>query len=410
MKDNWFWRIGMVTSCLFLATSISAVAETEMDGMQIIPDLGRTSVSKVEVIESRLVDVEENAVPEMSREEALEIAAEVLRNYAGVDIDKKEYQIGTEYRRDWQSPTSYVWSLHFHYSDPSQHVSAFVTLEASTGSVLDLHLDSSRYPDGGRNPLSLTKDEAQERAEELLRRLAPGKLEKSRNIPIDGYYGYGDSSVYHFQYFEEKEGILYDANFMNITIDGASGALRSFNYRWDKDAELPSPDAVISREEAESIFDQYTAVELFYLPMRDEFRYESIPKNFRIAYRLDQGMVGMIDAHSGKPVDWAGKEETTILQVDISDKRKSEIVDKAKKPTALHSPLKQFEAEEKAGKIVEEIIGESIQIKNSQYSQGDGLWESAGRKVWNMNFVMETHEEEFRGTVMLDAETGSLIA
>ena len=425
MSGVHLWRMGIMTACLIILMGVPAIAETEtleimQEPVMTVPAPNETqAVPKPGLAPMPMPDrtgvgqdyVEPGVTPEMSREEALEIAKEVLGTYAGLEFDQKEYQIGTEYRRDWQSPESYVWSVHLHYSDPGEYVSANVTLEASTGKVLDLNHDSGHYTDSGRKPLSLTKDEARERAEALIRRLAPGKLEQSRSVPTQNYYGYGSTSVYHFQYLGEVKGIPYDANFINISIDGTSGGLRNFNHRWDEKAELPSAEGIISRSEAASIFDEFTDVELFYLPMRDEFRYEEIPENFRIAYRMNQGMVGMIDAHSGKPVDWSGKEEwQEMIRTDISDERKSEILENAQKPSIRQQALTQQEAEALAHQLAEEISGKTVRINASQYSEGDGYWESAGRKIWNMGFTVEMDDVAVKGRIILDAETGELIA
>lgn len=415
MKKSHWVKMVLVFS-LVLAMCFTTYAETQMhvspENMQPLPEPAPIPIREVQdQAEAGQDYVEPGITPEMSREEALDIAKESLYTYAGLDLEAKAYQVGTEYRRDWQSPESYVWSIYLHFSDPGEYVSAGVTLEASTGKILDLHHDSGSYTGSGRRPLTLTKEEAKDKAEAYIRLLAPGKLEQSKNVEVQDYYGYGSSSLYQFQYIGEVQGIPYDANFINISIDGTTGELRSYNHRWDEDADLPSPEGAITKGEARVILDDYSEVELFYLPIRDEFQYEAVPQNFRIAYRLNQGMVGMIDAHTGKPIDWSGKEEgLETHRMDISNERKEEILKKGEKPEYRPQPLNQQEAEKLALQLAEKISGKNVQINTSQYSEGEGYWESSGRKVWHMEFTAENEEGSINGRVMLDAETAELIA
>lgn len=356
--------------------------------------------------------IEPGLTPEMSREEAMDIVEKTLSKYVGIDLKNRDFQVGTEYRRDWQRPENYVWVVHLYYHDPAEYVTASITLDASKGAILELNYDAGQYTNVGRAPLSLTKSEARTRAEDYIRSLAPGKLEQSTKVESEAYSHYGSSTVYSFQYTGEFNNIPYDSNYIHITIDGTDGSLKSYNHRWDEETALPSMEGIIHKTEAESILEGDSEVELFYLPLRSDFHYEMVPENFRIAYRLkNHGMTGMIDAHSGKMLDWSGNEvDQKATKIDLSREQKEKIYGQASRPETRSQPLNQKDAETLAKEKLKNMIGDSITILTSQYTEGEGYWESSGRKTWTVEFSVEKEDEISNGRLMIDADTAEIIA
>jgi hypothetical protein len=77
--------------------------------------------------------VEPGVTPVMSRDEALNLAKQALLEHLNVDVDSRNFQLNTEYRRDWHQPDRYVWNLYWNLSEPMEYANASVTLDAASG-------------------------------------------------------------------------------------------------------------------------------------------------------------------------------------------------------------------------------------------------------------------------------------
>ncbi|SMP67894.1 YcdB/YcdC domain-containing protein [Anoxynatronum buryatiense] len=372
--------------------------------------------------------IEPGVTPEMSREHAVEIATEALRKHAGMDVTTGNFQLNTEYRRDWQLTDRYVWNLYWYLSDPMNYASANVTLDAGTGEIMDLSQDRGSYGEVQRPLLQLTRHEARQKAESFIQQLFPGRLAdmQLRENP-ENYMGMAAMGTYQysFNYVRQIDGIIYDANFVNISIDGSTGEIKWFGQRWETDPELPDAQGIISESQARSRLTGLMQSELFYLPLRNEFTYESIPSQFRLAYRMDASMVSMINAKTGQPVDWSGQDDILdMLEKDLTPADKEAIAAQAVPVSSLPQPLNQQQAEEIALSYIRELAGKEAVIQAANYMEGDHYWETVGRSAWNLDFTLTESEEPSdsnddermmmpgytNGRVMVNARTGELIA
>ncbi len=70
------------------------------------------------------------------------------------------------------------------------------------------------------------------------------QIEKEKGVyePVYGAYSYRYSRV--------NEGVAFDSNYINIGVDGVSGKIYNFNYRWYTNIEFESPAGTISAAEA----------------------------------------------------------------------------------------------------------------------------------------------------------------
>ena len=368
--------------------------------------------------------VEPGVTPEMSRERAITLARQALLTHMEMDVTDGSFQMNTEYRRDWQLPERYVWSIYWYLNEPMAYANASVTIDASSGEILDMNHDQGKYGDDQGPQLTLTREDAAGIAEAFVNKLVPGRLDEMKARNQEDLYPAGypmGSYQYTFNYVRDLDGIVYDANFVNISVDGSSGKIKWYSQRWESDPDLPDTEGVISREEASGLFADLARPELFFLPMRNEFMYEPIPKNFRLAYRLDPMLTMMINAKTGHPVDWSGQDGgMEIRERDVSASQKSAIARLAEPVVPLEEPMDQQQAQEWTQRYARQLLGKPVQIQSLNYLEGDQYWESAGRKVWNMDFVVteETAGTSERtemmaavnGRVMINALTGELIA
>ena len=372
--------------------------------------------------------VSSEPLPEMkvSKEEALEIAQKALKDLFGMSVADKKYNFNVENRKDWSNPKLYVWQMNWNYNDAAEYAYANVVLNAMTGDILEIGKDGGSYGEITSKLTTLTKEEAKKKVEDFIGKIIPGLLNQTVwNDNSDDYYRimYGGPSpmYYYFNYVRLYNGVKYDNNYINVGIDGASGEIRNFNYRWDDLKDVPAKTGVISAEEATKILKDNTIMELIYLPIRDQYRYESVPKNVKLAYRASYNNANMIDAKTGKMISWNGKEQDQSMKAgSLTDKQINDILAKAKSVVKKDKEISKERAQELAQMILKEEVEGTVKINNVNYVEGDGYWEAAGRKAWNIDFTVERKSENtdgkgeilpmMNGRVMIDALTEEVLA
>lgn len=425
------WLVLLMVAAL-MAGSFNGVAALTVAAPEVITGTAEMPGAVSEPAMDMMVNggedyIEPGVTPEMSRERALEIASAALKQHTGMDVNTGNFQLNTEYRRDWQLTDRYVWNLYWYLSDPMKYASANVTLDAVTGEIMDLSQDQGSYGETQRPLLQLTRNEARQKGEAFIQQLFPGRLaEVKMREDADVYPGMAFAGTYQytFHYVRHIDGIVYDANYVNISIDGSTGEIKWFGQRWEEAPQLPDSQGIISESQARSRLTNMMQAELFYLPIRNEFTYESIPSQFRLAYRMDASIVNMINAKTGQPVDWSGRDDTLqLLEKDLTTAEKEAIAARAVPVAPLAQPLNQQQAEEAALTYIRELAGQEAVIQSANFMEGDQYWETVGRSAWNLDFTLtETASEEpgssermmmpgyTSGRVMVNARTGELIA
>lgn len=365
--------------------------------------------------------------PDISKEKALEIGKTALKDYMGVAVEDKKYQTNTEYRKDWASPERYVWVMNWNYNDALQYFYASIIIDANTGEILEMNQDGGKYNSSDSKVTTLTRDEAQKKAENFINKVVPGILQQTQLMEnSDDYYRImqgGTYPVFHsFNYVRLLQDIKYDANYVNIGIDGATGEIRNFSYRWDQAPKnLPAAEGLKSLEEATKLYKDSLNMDLLYYPIRDEYKYEPLPKSVKLVYRAGYNFTEMIDAKTGKPINWNGMtQEQQIKSASLTDKQIEDIFKKAKPVVKREKEMTKEEAEKAGLAVLKTEIGDNVKINSLNYVEGDGYWESAGRKAWNIEFTVEGKETKtgdtkvaimpMNGRLVLDALTEEVLA
>lgn len=413
--------IFLLVGILITGLSVPAFAQ-----MQTVIELAESAESVTQPMDSKFLEnTEPLPEPKISRDKALEIAKKTLKDFFDMSVDDKNFNFNIENRRDWSNPELYVWQMSWNYNDAAEYAHVNVVLNAMTGDILEISQDEGMYA----QPVKLTtitEAEAKIKAEKFIEKIIPGLLDQTVwNDNSDDYYRImhgGPAPVfYHFNYVRLYNGVKFDNNFINVGIDGATGEIRNFSYRWDKLIDLPSKTGVISQEEAIRIMRENTTMELIYLPIRDPFRHEPIPKNVKLAYRASfNANTNMLDAKTGKMIGWNGKELEDIIKTgSLSDRQISDILAKAKPIVKKNEVISKERAQELAQLILKAEVEGVVKINNVNYVEGDAFWEAAGRKAWNIDFTVENKSENqagmegmmpmMNGRIMIDALTEELL-
>ena len=151
MKKRQNWLVAVLVVLLLAGSVLGGSAQTLADpGMNTQGDMPKEAVTapipEMDLPMTGGQDyVEPGVTPVMSRDKAVELAREALLNYFNVDVSQGDFQLNTEYRKDWQYPEKYVWNLYWYLNEPMSYANANVTLDAQTGQLLDMSQDSGSY-------------------------------------------------------------------------------------------------------------------------------------------------------------------------------------------------------------------------------------------------------------------------
>jgi hypothetical protein len=362
----------------------------------------------------KMIALQEQKASMISKEKAVAIAKKALKEYLDISVEDKEYQLNIENRRDWEYGERYVWSICWNYQDAVEYANASVVLDASTAEILDMNGDSVRYGQQNKKTIVLTKEEAQTKAEDFIKKILPQRWEQVQLEENDSK----DPVFYYFNYRGIHDGIKVSGNEIKVTIDGSTGKIRNFSYRWNDEKGFPSREGIKTLEDANKILREKTTLELIYQPIRNEFKYEEVPQNIKLAYRLGNDLGNGIDAKTGKRIGWNGKEEEEVqLTADITDEQVKNILKNAKPPVERTQEISKERAQEVALSVLKEAIGRPVKINTINYIEGGQYWETAGKKAWNIEFSVEKNEQDKNtiasvqnGRLMLDALTEEVVA
>ena len=175
------------------------------------------------------------------------------------------------------------------------------------------------------------------------------------------------------------DGIKFEGNYINVGIDGATGEVQSFYYRWDDIGDLPKPEGIKTSEEATRIYRNRMNMDLIYLPIRDETKPYYNIKNIKLAYRPSLDF-SMLDAKTGLPIGWDGKTRPSQESKELTPARIQEIKKQAKPIAKQDQEISRERAEKIAREVVSDQFGGKIQIDAANYI-GDHYWDTAGRKA-----------------------------
>lgn len=183
----------------------------------------------------------------------------------------KNYQTEKSYYQDDRG--SYTWNINF--SNPALDdalVNSFrrysysdATVNADNGKLVSYSTNLASYWDyeeaKEKAPeVKLTEEEAKEIAEAFLKEFCKDKFDNSQftsSYPTN-VIAYKDMEnfsepvygAYCFRYERVNEGLPYTGNYINIGVDGVTGKVYDYGYRWNTNIEFQSPNGVITPEKA----------------------------------------------------------------------------------------------------------------------------------------------------------------
>ncbi|WP_035778117.1 S-layer homology domain-containing protein [Clostridium butyricum] len=257
-------------------------------------DKNSGSNSVTEADSAGLSEVEKDEVNKVSGLISKEKAQEIINENSDLLSSMKieDIVLRKTYRGD-----SYLWQLSFDGGNSE--------INASTGEIIGFYI----YKHSESKENKVTKEEAKNKAEALLNRLAKDKFNQTKLIDD---YDTSESSEYNFDYIREIDGKGYMSNVLSVSVDKNTGNIISYSNTWDNNISLPDISQSISKTDA---FNKYNEPENFGLQyVLNENNTVGLVYNFS-----GEDMVYYIDSVSGKKIDRWGNEYKSNKVPEYSD-------------------------------------------------------------------------------------------
>jgi Zn-dependent metalloprotease len=256
---------------------------------------------------------EQEAVDEIkgliSKESALDIAKKVI------DIPNKYNLLYSELRSDWEHPELKIWAFNWNYENKNHFGWISVEINAKTGQVLSFSSNEHQYDEQGRDLLQPetkvinTRAEAEKIIKDFIKTNYPEavdnlQLRKDHQYELLIKYGKEapnldkDQAYYYFNYERLVDGIPYEQNYVNATVNSYTGKISDFRIRFI-DTAFPTTGKVINQKQFVADFFKENPMQLVYTKDRD--------KNLRLVYKLSPLTSYRFDAITGDMLNWAGE-------------------------------------------------------------------------------------------------------
>lgn len=334
--------------------------------------------------------------PEITLEKAIEIAKGIF------SISKNFDQFDSTYE---ENDNANLWSLRWYNDKGDGELN--VRVDAATGEIAGFNAYNPGDYSGKFSSIPKVSREAGEKiARDFLKKAAPSKA--GEIVLKDNNNSYYSGSVFHNYNFNRViNGIEYPANNIHMEVNGQTGEVRSFYLNWEKIGEAPK-GALLSREEAEKIFQEKFGFELRYF--RPQSNNRTINPIINI-YEINNPYQVVIDALTGEIVQ-------DVYYGPYYDKGGAETMDQAKSTgNSSLEPFEQKEADELKGLISREqalqIAQKTIEIPENYKLNHSGLnkdWSFPELRIWSFQWSLEEKDRYGWASVEIDAKTGKVLS
>lgn len=316
----------------------------------------------------------------ISKQEAMEIAKELLGITSEYKLNRSNFNLDEMGNQTW----GFNWMLRTDKGDRNIDVG----IDATTGRIRNFY----RYSPDSYGPRKYSIEEVRKTAEEFLKKTNPELVGETRLEPVGPWPPESKEGLeVSFRFSRIVNGFPYWDNGITVGVSTANGEVTSYWFNWDKDP-VQVPDTVISPARAREIFNSKLGLELGYLRIYPEPRYDEkksankkmiAPEPYEIkpevipAYypRIIAGSNGWVDAVTGDVIGYDGRPLTIPETVYNTPLGQSTPV------TPPDQPLDMEEAIAKAKTIVDIPANYKLQYANYEENTDPRF-----QPVWYLNW------------------------
>lgn len=234
----------------------------------------------------------------LSAEKALEQVKKVIH----IPSNLKQSESRLSY--DHQYPEQKQWNLYWSSEKESSYQSISASVDALTGELVSFNKWQKDYEEPAGKQPRFTEEQAQKAAEDFIkkqqsRRFAEIKLEHSWS---DNYSAKGIPGIYRFSYVRLVNNIPFGNNGFDVEVNAYTGEVTGYRMAW-WNLSFPKPAVLLDKEKAVSAFLADGGLALDYIRI---YR-EKNDSRVSLVYRLKDCPSYMIDAQTGKYLNWNGE-------------------------------------------------------------------------------------------------------
>lgn len=339
-----------------------------------------------------------NSTPDKGLENAIKYAK------SKIDIPKEltkfSYNI---YNRNDQM----VWSLQWSDQDGQKYVS----VQIDEDNFISSYNASDYMVNNTKKIPKYSKEQGRKTAEGFVNNLNPKLLDQFKFNDSDAY---GYNGEYNFNYVRQLNGIEYNRDYINISVDSITGKVISYSCNYSKNTKFEDASKIISLNEAENAFAQKLGLKLVYNVKTEDGKPVTylayVPKstnkyidavtgdvetliNFYKLYDSESGQMAKSDimAASGTVSNVALTPDELDAVNDISNLLTKEGADQKLRSTSFFNLDSSF-------KLTDAYLGKD--------------WRNSNSLAWTLTYskVLDESKKLTRDIqVTIDAKTGALI-
>lgn len=385
----------VVAAALVFCTSVPALAEGVNSGKGTVIN---TAVDTQNV--------------KITKDSAKALALKTLTDYFDTKIDDTSFNGNIQLRNNYDFVNSgLVWDMSWYKNGGEVNFSANVSIDANTGKLLNANV--YQYTNGQQNIASITREQARTIGESFLKKLNPKEFAETKLLPDTSYeYGYygSDMSNYNFSYVRVVNGLTLRDNALNVTVNGVTGKIMGYGYRWSDNVNVPSIDGIITKDKAEEIFRKNVEFKLNYRPYRDRYASSDEAEVNKLIY-VTQSQKGMyIDAKTGNMTELNPNFKTVTM--DLTDQEKLDFYKNYKEVKKLNGEVDRARAQQVMSSIIHNLYGDGYTLDGLNYQENTDKNVMWGSKSWSAQFKKAGASEELteRGNISIDPLTEGLIS
>jgi hypothetical protein len=268
---------------------------------------------------------------------------------------------------DYYSPYHYnaqedLWSCNWYVNKDGIDANFNITINGKTGHITNIGLGKYNYAKEV-NTTEPVKEEVswqmgKAKALELIKKLVPEQYGffADQNTQEPSYTDETKKFMreHYYNFRRVVNGLPYSDNNIGVGIDRETGELRNFHFNWN-DIDFPSISKIMPFEDAVKKYLEDTEAKLTYYAV---YKYdkasgrETVEETPRLVYTLSSKdyMYGskIIDAKTGKFVDWSGKEIKTqppVWESELSEHWAKRSVELLITQGIIKDPFTEYEAQ-----------------------------------------------------------------
>lgn len=337
-------------------------------------------------------------------DEGLEKAIKTVKQYFSIPDNFTEFDYGINSAGDRK-----IWQLNWTSKDGDGLVGASVD---SNGDIISyIFYDNTDYNSSKKIP-KISRQEAQAKAEEIIKKINPGIFENLKFVDSFAYQGMLNDDAYYFTYIRTHNGIPLPENNICVGINRNTGEVRQYTKQWNNDTVFPSSEKALSIEEAQKAYIENLGLRLTYYSRNNGDKTE-VYAAYTPIFESDY----YIDAITGEKVylgySYNGAEEWSYdgALKNVAVGRGETVALSPQEIDAINEVSKlltQEEAEKKVREIKLFELDENYIVNSASLSTS---WTSKNDFAWNLYFEKEvsgTNKEYDFLYIAVDAKTGEI--